>query len=194
MNPNTAKRYTDAEGNIVYVENNSTLMISPEGVIEYKAKDLGIILAQSGNHYNAIAKLNDFLGRIGNLTGGNMGLYLSSKALSSEDAVTFDYICQGLPVKINLNDIEHAVSATVIDGNMKELRYMVRHYSLSNETVFTPEYITAVDDTIQKYSDINGEITINKMYLAYVDEGVQETLTPHWHTEVNAVLYEDKEG
>ncbi len=194
MNPNTAKRYTDAEGSIVYVENNATLMISQKGTIEYKAKDSGIVLAQSGNHYNAISKLNDFLGSIGNITGANKGIYLSSKAFSGENTVTFDYIFQGLPVNVSIDDMNHAVSCTVADGRMKEFKYIARSYNLTNESVFTPEYITAVDETILKYSDINGEITINKMYLAYTDNGISEALSPGWYTEVNTVLYDDKEG
>lgn len=194
MNPNTAKRYTDADGNIVYVENNATLKVSPKGIIEYKAIDSGIRLSQSGNHYNSISKLNDFLGEIGRISGSNVGLYLSSKAIESENTVTFDYIYQGLPVKVLIDDLDHAVSVSMVDGNLKELKFIVRNYSLSNETVFAPEYIEAVDKTILEYSDINGEITINKMYLAYTDEGNVETITPDWYTEVDAVLYEDKEG
>ena len=194
MNPNTAKRYTDAEGNIVYVENNATLMISPKGIIEYKAKDSGIMLAQSGNHYNAVSKLNDFLGSICHVTGTNPGRYLSSKATDGEKSVTFDYIFQGLPVKIMIDNMRHSATATVEDGRLKELKVILRNYALSDEMVMTPEYIKAVDDTIQEYSDINGEITINKMYLAYNDSGLSVELSPDWHTEVNAVIFEDKEG
>ena len=194
MNPNTAKRYTDAEGNIVYVENNATLMISPKGIIEYRAKDSGIVLAQSGNHYNAVSKLNDFLGSLCHITGTNSGRYLSSKATDGEKTVTFDYIFQGLPVKVMIDNMSHAATATVEDGRLKELKVILRNYALSDEMVMTPEYIKAVDDTIQEYSDINGEITINKMYLAYNDSGLSETLSPDWHTEVNAVIFDDKEG
>ena len=47
VNANTVNRYTEADETVVYVENNATLKIHTDGIVEYKARDEGIQLTDS---------------------------------------------------------------------------------------------------------------------------------------------------
>jgi len=194
VNANTARRYTEADETVVYVENNATLKIHPNGMIEYKARDNGIKLSNSGGKYNDISKLNEVVSEVNNVIGANSNIYLSSKATRGENIITFDYVCEGMPVKINAGDMKNAVYCIVEDGYIKEYKHIIRNYEKTGEYVQTPVYISAVDEATQKYSALTGEIKINKLYLAYNDNGQNEKMSADWNVEVESVLLEDKEG
>lgn len=191
---NTARRYTEADETIVYVENNATLKIHSNGMIEYKARDNGIQLSNSGGKYNDISKLNEFVGRINRIIGINDSIYLSSKATRDENIITFDYVCEGMPVKIDIDDMKNAVYCEIADGYIKEYKHIIKDYEKNGEYFETPEYIYAVDNTIQKYSALTGEIKINNLYLAYNDDGQYNTLSADWNVEVESVIVEEEEG
>lgn len=192
VNANTVNRYTEADETVVYVENNATLKIHTDGIVEYKARDEGIQLTDSQNSYNIISRLNEFVLKVNEVTNSNDNIYLSSKAADGENVITFDYICEGMPVKISIGDMNNAVYCVVSDGYLKEYKHVLRGYEKTGEYITTPEYIKAVDETIQEYSDVTGEITINKLYLAYKDNGKNQSLSADWNTEVKAVILEDK--
>ena len=63
-----------------------------------------------------------------------------------------------------------------IDGYIKEYRHIIKDYENTGEYFETPEYIYAVDNAIQEYSAMTGEIKINKLYLAYNDNGQYEKI------------------
>ena len=195
VNANVARRYTEADGTMVYVENNAKLKIYTNGMIEYTATEKGIPLSDAPAGYNIISEVNKFIGKLSKAARANVNMYLSSAAKDGENVITFDYVAQGMPVDIYLNNIKNnAVVCKVSDGYIKEYRHILRGYENTGEYFVTPEYIMAVDETIQRYSDVTGEITINKLYLAYNDTGDNQNLTADWNTEVEAVIWENKEG
>ena len=191
VNANAAKRYTEADATVVYVENNATLKIHTNGMVEYRARDDGILLSESDESYNTVLKLNEFISKVNTAAGVNDNMYLSSELSDDMSEVTFDYICEGMPVDISWGDAKNAVFCEISGGHIKEYRQILRNYEKNGEYVMTPEYINAVDDTIQQYSGVTGEITINKLYIAYKDTGENITITPDWKTEVHAVILEE---
>ena len=193
FNSSNANRYTEADGTTVYVENNATLKIHPNGLIEYKALDNGLQLTQSGGRYNMISAVNSFAARINKLTKSNSDIYISSGTNSESNILTFDYTSEGFPVKIALGDIKNAVYCEVANGYIKEYRHLLRTYKKTDDTVTTPEYIYAVDDIIQQYSSVTEEVTINKLYLAYTDSAVNQTLGANWIADVKAVILNKEE-
>lgn len=193
VNANTARRYTEADGTVVYIENNATLKIHTNGMIEYKARDDGIKLSNSGGKYNDISRLNEVVGEVNNLIGTNCNIYLSSNATGDENIITFDYVCEGMPVKMEMDDMKHAVYCIVSEGYIKEYKHIIKNYEKTGEYVSTPEYIVAVDKTIQQYSALTGEIKINKLYLAYKDDCVKDKLYADWNVEVESNIITDKE-
>lgn len=195
VNANVARRYTEADGTMVYVENNAKLKIHTNGMIEYTATEKGIPLLDASGGHNVISEANKFIGELAKASRSNVNMYLSSPAKEGENVITFDYIAEGMPVNIYLNDKKNnAVTCVVSDGYIKEYRHILRGYKSTGEYFVTPEYIMAVDETIQKYSDVTGEITMNKLYLAYNDNGNNQNLIADWNTEVEAVILENKEG
>lgn len=187
VNSNTARRYTEADGTVVFVENNATLKLHADGVVEYKARGNGISLDEMSGGYS-ISKLNEFVSSVNDAAGADENIYLSSKAVYGEQNITFDYVCAGMPVKINMPNTENAVSCLIEDGYIKEYKHVLRDYVRTGEYADTPEYITAVDETIQKYSAMTGTVTINKLYLAYTDNGSDGALSAGWCADVEAVI------
>lgn len=190
VNSNTVNRYTDADGTVVYVANNATLKIYANGMITYTASDDGIKITGSDSNY---AYLNELVDRVNNAAGCNSEIYLSSGAFKGEKIITFDYICEGLPVKMSIDGAENAVYCVISDGHLKEYRHIIRDYKKTEQYILTPEYITALDRTIQEYSDVNDEITINKLYLAYYDNGEEVSMAADWNADVKAVVLEEEE-
>lgn len=187
VNPNTARRYTEADGTIVYVENNATLKLGSDGWLEYKARDAGLSFEGADGGYG-ISRVNDFVSSVNEAAGSECDIYISSAVENRAENITFDYVCSGRPIKLDMDNAEHAVSCTLSGGYITEYRHILRNYRETGEYITTPEYITAVDDTIQSYSDVTGNITINKLYLAYKDDGLSEHIGAEWCAEVEAVV------
>ncbi len=193
FNSGNANRYTEADGTTVYVENNATLKIHPNGLIEYKALDNGLQLTQSGGRYNIISALNGFVTRINKASKSTDNIYISSGTGEESNILTFDYTCEGFPVKISTGEMKNAVYCEISNGYIKEYKHLLRNYKKTDRTVTTPEYIFAVDDIIQQYSAVTEEVTINKLYLAYTDSATNQMLGANWIADVKAVILNKEE-
>lgn len=187
VNSNVARRYTEADGTVVYVENNATLKIYTDGLLEYKAREGGIALDGSAGGYR-ISKLNEFVSAVNEEGGASGDIYISSRVYEGAKYITFDYICNGLTVRQKKPGMENAVFCVLTDGYISEYRHFLRKYGETDEYTVMPEYITAVDDTIQEYSAVTGQVTINKLYPAYSDDGGAGTMEAKWQTDVEAVV------
>ncbi len=188
VNSNIARRYREADGTVVFVENNAILKIHTNGMVEYRATGNGLQLTSLGGGYNVISNVNDFVARVNKAAGGENNMYLSSVAKEGENVIAFDYMCQGMPVKMAVDNTKNAVRCTVSNGFITEYIHVLRKYEESGEYAKTPTYITAVDNTSQKYSDVTGTVTINRLYLAYNDTGVLQKLAPSWTADVEDVI------
>ncbi len=193
LNSNIANRYTEADGTTVYVENNATLKIHPDGLLEYKARDNGLPLSGSGGRYNIISAVNEFVTNINNISKANDSMYISSGVGEESDIITFDYICEGFPVKMSIGDLSNAVYCQISNGCIKEYRHILRNYNRTDSVISTPEYILAVDNIIQQYSSVTQEVTINKLYLAYTDSGSNQNLSADWTADVEAIVLNEEE-
>lgn len=193
FNSTVANRYTEADGTTVYVENNATLKIHPDGLVEYKALDNGLQLTQSNSRYNMISEVNKFVTKINNATKISDNMYISAGAGDDSNILTFDYICEGLPVKMQSGNMKNAVYCEISNGYIKEYKQILRNYKTTDTTATPPEYILAVDDVIQQYSAVTGEVTIDNLYLAYTDTGINGTLTADWIADVRAVILNKEE-
>ncbi len=192
FNAGIANRYTEADGTTVYVENNATLKIHPNGLIEYKAIDNGLQLTQSRGRYNNISAVNSFASKINKSAKSADEIYISSGVGDEGSTLTFDYIVEGLPVKITGTEPNNAIYCQIEDGHIKEYRHFLRSYKNAGRTITTPEFIFAVDSVIQQYSSITEEVTINKLYLAYTDNGLNMELGANWIADVKDVVLNEE--
>ncbi len=190
INPNTMRRYTEADGSLVFVENNGILKISPDGILTFTASDNGIRLSESSsdNTYSNVSKIAEFIDTVNAAAGAGIDMLLTSSLTS--DAVqtfTFDYTAGGMPIKF---DNASAVSATLENGYLTKYSQILRKYTSAGYTAYSPIYIEALDEVIAMYQDSMSQINIIKMHPAYIDDLSIGEKTPDWFIGIDNILAE----
>ena len=182
INPNTVRRYTEADGTLVFVENNGILRISINGIISFTANDTGIKLPDGKT---ALTSLSHFIDTINSAYSGKNEMTISSSTGTDSTDYIFDYIVDGLPVKFDENN---AVVAKISNGYLKEYTHILRKYTVVNSSAAAPTFIESLDRTILSYQDSMKEIHIIKMYPAYNDRLTPGEITQDWYIEINDVV------
>lgn len=186
INSSTAHRYTEANGTLVFVENNSTLKLSPDGVLDYTAKEgASDLKVSSTDIYSEICGIADFMDNLNDITTTQKEFNISSISDGAKDSVvdvSFDYVVNGLPVL--MQNGEHAVYAQAANGYIQKYTQVLRSYHLRNETLQTPEYITALDIVIAEHANQEENVVIKEMYTGYFDDGSVGEKYADWHIEV----------
>lgn len=182
INPNTVRRYTEADATLVFVENNGILRISTDGILSFTANDTGLKLPDGKTN---IASLSRFIDTINSAYSGKNEMTVSSGANTESTDYKFDYIVQGLPVKFK---DKNAVSAKISNGYLKEYIHILRRYTPTNNVITTPTFIESLDQTILSYQDSMKEIHIMKMYPAYNDNMTTGEIVQDWYIEINDVI------
>lgn len=189
INANTVRRYTEADGTMVFVENNATLKMSLSGVLEYTAKDgaNGLKLSDSSNAYDNITNVANFIDNINQIATTERKLCVSSSLLNQEIKpttlqITFDYVVNGMPVILSTPKTNHAVTVIAENGYLKKYVQKLRSYHMTNEYVEIPEYINALDSAIAAKTSDTSEIA--DMYTAYFDDGQVGSKTANWKVDV----------
>lgn len=193
INPNAVRRYTEANGTFVFVENDATLKISPIGVLEYSAIGNGSdikLYDVTPSSYTNICMAADFMDSVNSQISANKNLYLSSNLTAdnisdSNLELTFDYSVCGLPVNIAADNVTHAVSMTVSDGYLKKYTQLLRAYSDTDKTDITNTLIEALDDTVNQYSDTENQIYVDNIYAAYNDDGSLGEKNAVWNVSLD---------
>ncbi|MDP4133305.1 MAG: hypothetical protein Q8882_04760, partial [Bacillota bacterium] len=119
-NPKSIYRYVDSQGTIIYLENDSTLKIYKNGIIEYEALDPkhGVVVSESGNSmYESLNSAIKFAESVYKAAApqSTFSAEVSSDLLSSggEMNFNFDYLCNGNSVFVDVkegdNSLNHAV-------------------------------------------------------------------------------------
>lgn len=197
MNPNILRRYTEADGTIVFVENNSILKISQSGIIDYTATD-GVILSDSSYsvQYDAISAIAEFVDRVNAASGSDNSMQLSSQLTSYELSspvltVCLDYLAGGMLVKLDDPSFKNAVTIDIENGRIKKYRQLLRKYSPADTTSVIPNCILALDDAIVKYESQLNDIEINTLATVYIDDGTDGIKEPSWYVGVKDVIIAD---
>ncbi len=187
INPNTVWRYTEADGSLVFVENNGILKISPDGILTFTASDNGIKLLDSSDEtYSEVSKIAEFVDTVNAATGiGTDMLLTSSLTTGAVQHLTFDYTADGLPIKFNDTS---AVSATIQNGYLTAYSQILRKYTSAGYLAQSPLYIEALDKVIARYQDSMSQINIIKMYPAYIDDLSIGEKTPDWFINIDNIL------
>lgn len=187
INPGTVRRYTEAGGTMVFVENNGTLKIHTNGLIEYTANigARGIRLTDSGSAYNTICAAADFMDNINDAASADKTMIIRSDLSGNNPDnlnMTFDYAVDGLYVNISSPDIAHAVEITAENGYLKSYRHLLREYDKQQQPEQIPLYIEALDKII---SENPNEIHtyIKKMYISYSDDNQNGIKYADWQFE-----------
>ncbi len=188
INTNAVRRYPEVDGTIVFVENDGILKVSPKGIIKYQSTAANGFELSSGNAYaETVTALAEFTDRVSSIIPGGQDLYLSTPLTSSSDIVNFDYSANGIPVVLDYEGHNHAVTAEIRNGAIYSYTHVIRQYSLGEEEILVPAFIDALDSAILKYSEDMNNIKIQKMQLSYNDDGLNSLYTGEWITEVKSI-------
>lgn len=172
INPNTMRRYTEADGTVVFVENDIIFKISPEGYLTYTSKNpqKGVLHTEDNSLYNTVCKVAEFMDKINEASNSDTGLYISSDLTDMNlSKITFDYIVNGIPVTINNENINHAVEVFTENGYITEYRQILRNYENTPAIINMPSYISAVDSVSEK-NETDKYTLVEKMYVSYFDD------------------------
>lgn len=181
INPNTMRRYTEAGGTYVFVENNATLKIDKSGYLEYEKNTQ---TADLGDDYSFIAAVSMLADGVNKAVGNDYAMCISDAA----NGVKLDYVAGGMRVYINSDRMSNGVEATGENGQLKTYRQLLRSYEANDEASSPSEFMTALDDAISEYSKSMNEININKMSIGYNDSILNGELNAEWIVDVDNVI------
>ncbi|MCR4718878.1 MAG: hypothetical protein K5768_04530 [Firmicutes bacterium] len=182
VNKSSARSYTEADGTLVYVENNGILKITPSGILTFNARGNGIKL-QAGSDSSKIAS---FIDTVNGKMDIDADICLTLAKVSVDNAhFEFDYTVEGYPVKYKGT---HAFSATVKNGYLTEYSQILRHFNVTDNQSISPDFIQALDDVIASYRGSMYEMRITKMYPAFFDRFSGEEIGIDWNIDVDNVL------
>ena len=189
--PTSLYRYVDSEGTIVYLENDSSLKIYKNGIIEYEAtsKEYGIDTDGGTSLYESLNGAIKFAGKVYSAasSGGELNMNVASDIhfeSGSEMEFLFDYYHEGMPVTTMIGEgedlMQHAVQVTVSGGKIVKFKMLLRSYF---ETGRKREFVNiyrAIDKIASRYVDAESAVKINDLYPAYMEDGKSENLKACW--------------
>lgn len=186
INENSVRRYTEAGGTMVFVENNGTLKIHLNGLIEYSAGNgsAGLKLTEKVGAYNNMCAAADFMDNINEVTGAGENMMIASYDIAAVPSVgmSFDYSVDGIPVEITSSEINHAVEIKMENGYLKEYKHLLRSYDMTQEVRQIPLYIEDLDKLIAENPSVE-HTYIEKMYVCYRDDITQGIKQAGWHLQ-----------
>lgn len=190
-NPGTFNRYTDSNGTVIYLGNDSTLKIYKNGIVEYEAlsKERGISLGRSASLYESLNGAIRFAGTIFSsaVEDGEFNVNVSGDLLyesSGSINFAFDYYCRGTPVVANVREeeisMDHGVEITARDGYITSFKMLLREYEETARKRDTLTVYGAIDKIASMYSESEEVFNIDDIFLAYKEDGKSNTIKTCW--------------
>lgn len=195
INTMTVNKYVDVDGVKVFVENDATLKISPDGYLEYKALEggRGIAISDvSGKTPQGSASLvslaTDFVMSVYRSlpSTANVELRISEDVPEEQKqtlyTVRYDYFINGMAIFQFDNasqKIVNAVTVEIENGYLKYYKHYLRTYEFIDKKYTAPSMIKAADALVSKISSAEEQIVIERSYECFVDDGAPE-LKAEW--------------
>lgn len=179
-NPNTPKRYTEADDSQVFLDRRSQLRITPKGLVDFKSDNIAQGLAL-GESTEAHAVLQDLLNLAESIEraafdGTNQAqLYITSD-LTDLRKVTMDYAFGGRPIRQNGGP---AVVAEFEAGQLVSYRQQLRKYSKTGETATASDVLTAIDALFENPTSQTKDAPLD-IRLFYQDTLASNKLSASW--------------
>ncbi|MBQ2696823.1 MAG: hypothetical protein IJF61_05930 [Clostridia bacterium] len=198
INTRTMWRYTDLTDARVFVENDATLTLYPNGLLEYVAEDggpgLDISKGEGGDDiYDAMNHAVDFVTTIcGHLPENYFShLRLQTDMVENTDSqgvyrICFDYLVDGVPVRHKTGDgYAHTIEIEIDNGRLKSYRQYLKFYEKSGEPeISCMAMMNAADLLVDALYKEGEPLWIQRIHLCYV-ENEAGTLVPQWNATIN---------
>lgn len=184
FNVNTAKKYLESDGSVVYVENYGTIKIFPSGLIEYKAisPDKGIELSSSENmnFKKTFTSTLNFVTDLWNsvIPESEINLGISSDIINDGSKVfRLEMNCyhDGVIIRDDIektplhDEMNNAVEIVVKNGRIISYRQRFKTYIEDNDAIENGSTIDALDMLFNNELFNNGD-SIRDIYPAYTFE------------------------
>lgn len=188
VNPKTARRYTDADENIVYVQNHSSLKLAKDGYIEYLATtaDGGLALRENADSDTPLAlvlyplvfmaeKLNTNIAE-----NSNISVYVSSvEEDGNKYTVTLDYSFNGFSfIASDKGETLHSVTAQIEGGYLKSYKQYIADLDSYDTAVILPSSYGGIDEIFANMPLEERSKKINDMFVGYINTG--DAVVPKW--------------
>lgn len=163
FNPDTATLYSEGDGTVVYVENESTVRISAEGNLSFKtfAQNDGVRIYPEETDVSAAAMAAVAIGERMGLVTNSTRPYVT-RVDEGSNAVTVEFGCTVEGIPVYYDESAEFMSITVTDGVITYFGVTMLTLTLQEETEYLmPERIA------QAAADSNG----GEMVMAYLSDG-----------------------
>ncbi len=181
-NVSGARKYTERDNSIVFVENYSTLKLHPNGLVEYKAVDAskGIDLGSGNDFYEGLLGCVDFVNRMWGevLPSEALNINISSDVIDTKTnsfRLTMDYFADGAQVGIDLpqstshQSMNHGVEIEVVGGKIISYRQVLAYFKSVNMATNGTSAIEALDK-LMAGANMEGQV-IRNLYPIYIADG-----------------------
>ncbi len=182
-NPNTPKRYTEADDSQVFLDRTSSLRIASGGGVEYQSDTdtNGLRLGESTEAYALLQELLNLAERIDRAAFNDVNeaqLYITSD-LTDLSVITMDYVYGG---RLILMDDGHAVTAKLSAGQLTEYRQTLRNYRKTAEVSVASDVLSAID-TLLENVPAQSVTTPMDLRLLYRDRQNADLVTAGWEVQ-----------
>ena len=188
-------RHTGTDGIEHFVENYSSIHISPSGFLEYIAVDaekgVNILPAASGTEtvYDALNGAVGFAARVWQslVPDSPFEALVSSDLVESETGeyvFTLDYYYEGTPIIVREGEQHHAVEIHVKDGKIINYRHILRRFAPRGEKEENIPMLEAIDGLYTRLPAEDTKIRIQDLYIAYMETEEDTALRPVWCAKV----------
>lgn len=191
----TMRKYTDLNDARVFIENNATLTLYPDGRLEYQtvpgSRGLEIAAETGRNDYDiyaATADAVDFVTELCSLMPQEFFSHLqintnlvNDSAYQGTYRLAFDYCIDGIPVRYKTDTgYASAIEIELDNGYLISYRQYIRTYERLEETYQLQPMLTAADSLVDRLYDGENPLYITKVAVCYAEEpGVG--FEPKWY-------------
>ena len=203
INPMTMRKYTNLTNARVFVENEATLTLSTDGILEYKTIEggQGLLIAsgeQKNNFdiYNAVSAAVNFVYQVNDelpydlISSLRFNSDLTNTTNQGSYTISFDLYANGYPIlqtDHTTGENAHCITMKIENGYLKYYRQFIRKYYSNSTSLSITPVINAVDGLIDDLNSQNEFLNVLNVGRCYVDLGNDKGLVPQWNIRVEGI-------
>lgn len=203
INPMTMRKYTNLTNARVFVENEATLTLSTDGILEYQTIEggQGLLIAdeeQKNNFdiYNAVSSAVNFIYQVNEelpydlISTLRLNSDLIDGTAQGSYTINFDLYTNGFPILQTdpaTGEKSHCITMKIENGYLKYYRQFIRKYHSDGNVLSITPVINAVDGLIDDLNPQTEFLNVLNVGRCYVDSGVEDALVPQWNIVVEGI-------
>lgn len=180
-NPSSLRKAVSNRGTVRYIENNATVNVYTNGIVEYSAtsKGMGIKISNPSDAESVIKAVMSVAEHIYRTVDNdhNANFVLSGDAFINNNGkykVELDYFINGVPVKFGDNG-ENAVVSVIENGFIKDFKMHIAEIINSDNNVTWPSVLDAINTYADRNTERSADGILKDVYECYsvIDDKVR---------------------